>query len=1790
MIQIPGYEIKMKIHESVSHIIYRGKDILAKRPVILKMLKTEYPLSADISKIKHEYEITRNLSIPGIVKILTITMFNNAPILVMEDFNGQSLKSYLNGQALDLSTFLSIALQLVETLGMLQQSQVIHKDLKSDNIIIHPETTEVKITDFSISTALSRETTSMFHLNQLEGTLGYISPEQTGRMNRAIDYRTDFYSLGVTFYEMLAGQLPFQSKDPLELIHCHIARKPVPLNQMNIKVPQALSDIVMKCLAKNAEERYQSTYGLYADLQKCWDQRDHPDGIPAFIVGEEDRSETLQIPQKLYGREQELLKLQHLFEQVSYGTQEIILISGYSGTGKSSLVYEVHKSIIQKHGYFIAGKFDQYKRDIPYYCFVSAFRDLIRQLLTENEAQIALWKLKLLTAFGQNGSLLIDIIPELKIIVGEQPPVPELPSSEAQNRLQRLFVQFIQVFLQSKRPLCLFFDDLQWADTASLSLLKVLLTDIDGKHFLLIGAYRDQEVKEGHPLALTIEEIKKSNVAVNEIKLEPLNLDHISTLISETLHCSILEAIPLANLIDRKTEGNPFFVIQFVKSLYEDHLLAFDFNAGRWRWDITRIEGLDITDNVVELMLQRLLKLSEETRMALKYASCIGNVFNLKTLAIVTGQAVSHTASSLWEALREGLIVPLEDHYKFVHSTPEETTDWDVTYRFLHDRVQQAAYALIPQQEKQQTHLTIGRLLYERAKTTAWDDILFDVANHFNQSIPLLTDVHERNDLAGLNLAAGKKAKASCAYTSASAFFSCGIQLLEPTCWKYQYDLTFALHLELAETQYSCGFFDESEELMRIGLAHAKTRMEKALLFNLMITLHTNMARYQDAVNLGFAGLKLFGISFPAQPGQRAILREYFKSIWLIGRKSIDHLYHLPEMTDPDKIIILQLVNNMAASSFFINPNLYIYGMLNALNLSLKYGLHELSATAFLTYGITLGSVFGNFKLGQKFGELSLRICDKYNNPVIQCKTYFAFANFINHWRNHIQSDVQYLKKSYQLGIESGDLIFSGYAVTFLNQKREFKGDSLIEIGADTEKWLPFLQQRKIADAGLMMLLMQRFVALMQGRTNGVTVLENDQFDEESYVAQLQATLNKVPLHTYYITKLQIHYLFGEYSVAVRMAEQSEALLSAVIGLQSLPKYHFYAALTRAALYSTASAIEQSKLMNQLKGHRKKLRRWALQCADNFLHLELLVAAEIARLQNKPQKAAELFDQAIASASSHSYLQIEAIGNELAAQFYIGRGMHKIARSYITEAYYRYHQWGAIEKARVIRAKFPHLLLSDAQETKRGDLFGDINLTISLSASQRDTGSQKLDLTTIVKASQTLSGEIKLEQLLEKLLGIVIENAGAEKGFLILEKEGRLFVEAESNLEQEHLIVMHSEPVESSTQLCAAIVQYAARTREDVVLDYATHEGIFTQDAYVIQNQPKSILCIPILHQGDLMGILYLENNLSTGVFTENHLEVLKLLSSQFAISIENARLYASIETSKDEISKWNQELEQKVSDRTSDLEQALDTVKQTQKQLVQSEKMVALGGLVAGVAHEINTPIGIGVTAISYLVQKTADFSDLYRTNTMKKSDLEHYLQASQETGQIILTNLQRASELIRSFKQVAVDQSSDTKRRFNMKTYLNEIILSLGMNLNKAKHHVVCHCDEDLEIFGDPGALSQVVTNFVMNSIIHAFDPDVVGTLEFHVSRTENRLFLRYSDNGKGMPPAVLEKIFDPFFTTNRGNGGTGLGMHIVYNIVTQSLHGNIKCASIVTKGTTFMIDFPIESDNELRKDNLR
>jgi PAS domain S-box-containing protein len=1539
MYPLSGYRVLTQLYESANSLVYRSLREQDNQPVILKVLKQDYPTSGELTRYRQEYDITRSLNQEGVIKAYGLEPYQNTLVMFLEDFGGQSLATLKQQHPSTLEDFLEIAIKITTVLGEIHAANIIHKDINPSNIIYNPQTQQLKIIDFGISTRLSRENPTLKNLNSLEGTLAYISPEQTGRMNRSLDYRTDFYSLGVTFYELLTGQLPFMTEDVLELVHCHIAKSPIPPHQLvgahrRAPISKAISNIVMKLMAKTAEERYQSAWGLKADLEECLKQLRSSRQISDFPLGTQEVCDRILIPQKLYGREREVEALLQAFERVTTGQSEFLLVAGYSGIGKSSLVQEIYKPITAKRGYFISGKFDQYQRNIPYSAIIQAFKQLSQQLLTETDAQLAEWKAKILTAVGTNGRVIIDIIPEVELIIGEQPPLLDLAAAEAQKRFNFVFQDFIKVFTEPAHPLAIFLDDLQWADGASLKLIELLLTSSDAG-LLLIGAYRDNEVNGAHPLRLSLENLQKEGVRIQEIFLNPLELETVNRWLADMLTASREAIHNLAELVQGKTGGNPFFTTEFLQALYPENLLNFDYEQKRWIWEIKQVQNRNFTDNVVELMVAKIQKVPSNTQEVLKLAACIGNQFELETLAVIWETSERETALTLQEAVAEGLIQPLGDEYKTVllealenkplakveltPLNPPETGGRNLTpsplrgglgrgslyfgnrcdeknqagklkveYQFSHDRIQQAAYSLIPDELKQRVHLQIGQLLLQNTPESQIEEKIFDIVNQLNHGSELVKNQQQRDKIANLNLIAGQKAKSSTAYQPALMYLQQGLEWLGKDRWQRQYETALALYVEAAEAAYLCGQFEEMDGLVAAVLQNAKRVLDQVKVYEVKIQASIAQQKLREAIDTGLTILKLLGVKLPKNPTKLNVISGFVRTKLMLAGKPIENLIDLPEMTSLDKEAAMQILNSIVSAAYRVAPNLMSLLIFKGVNLSIKYGNTFSSPVIYALYGPILGRFIGDIESGYRFGNLALGMLEKHKSRNVKIRTVMLVNNLIRHWREHPRQALQNLLDGYSIGLETLELEDAGYCAITYCYYSYYIGKELTLLESEIAKYSEVFQKFKHEQTFYLIDLVWQSILNLIDTSRNSSCLFGKIYNESKKLQLYIEANDRHLIFNFYSFKTMLCYCFGQEQEALKNAALAERYIDAAVGTPNVPIFYFYDSLASINAYSSSPKSQQKHLYQKVQSNQKKMKKWAHYAPMNYLHKFYLVEAERYRILGQIQKAMDCYEHAIALAKENEYIQEEALAYELAAKFYLSQGKELIARTYLQEAHYRYLRWGAIAKVKDLETRYPKLL--QKPETA---LRASVNSTTSVTSTSGNQSSETLDLATVIKASQAISGEIILEQLLMKLMKIILENAGAQTGYLILEQGGKFAIEASGTVETDSITVLQSLPLE--TRVPISIVNYVARSRESVICNNALVEGKFTTDSYIQQHQPKSILCTPLVNQGKLISLVYLENNLTVGAFTPQRIEIVNVLASQAAISIENAKLYTEV-------------------------------------------------------------------------------------------------------------------------------------------------------------------------------------------------------------------------------------------------------------------------------------------------------
>jgi predicted ATPase/signal transduction histidine kinase len=1753
-------------------------------------------------------------------------------MLVLEYPGGEPLDQVIL-KPVEMTRFLRLGVGLASALGRLHRRGLIHKDIRPSNVLFDPATSQVWLTGFGIASHLPRERQSPEAPESISGTLCYMAPEQTGRMNRSTDSRSDLYAFGVTLYEVLTGGLPFTASDPMEWVHCHIARQPVSPGERKEGVPSSVSAIIMKLLAKTAEDRYQTASGAEIDLRRCLAEWEARRAITKFSPGEHDTPDMIFIPEKLYGRAREIESLLASFDRVvATGTPELVLVSGYSGIGKSSVVNELHKVLVLPRGLFASGKFDQYKRDIPYATLAQAFGGLVRPLLTKNDAEIGRWKDAFREALGPNARLMTDLIPELKFIIGEQPPVPDLPPQDAQGRFQLVFLRFIGVFARQEHPLALFLDDLQWLDAATLDFLEYLLTRPDLKHLLLIGAYRDNEVDSSHPLARRIETIRRAGAIVRDIVLVPLAGEDLGQLLVDSLHSESASVAPLAHLIHEKTAGNPFFSIQFLTSLAEEALLTFNHDDERWTWDLDRIHAKRYTDNVVDLMVGKVNRLPVRTQQALQQLACLGNSAEFDLLAMAFGDSREEMHADLLEAVRSGLVLRSERGY-----------------RFLHDRVQEAAYSMIPEEQRGAAHVRIGRLLESRTPPEEIEDRIFEIVGQLNRGGHLITSEKERIRAAELNLIAGKRAKISTAYASALAYLSAGRKFLADDAWDNNFELTFEIEFTIAECQLLTAEMAPAEERLSMLARRAKSEPHIAAVARTRLTLYTTLDRSDRCVEVFLEYIKEGSSSWSPHPTNEQARSEYDLIFSQLGSRPIEELVDLQVMKDTGSLAALDVLTEMVTPALFTDENLLSLVICRMVNLSLEKGNSDGSCFAYVWLGMIAGPRFQNYEAGFRFGRLGFDLVEKQGLRRFEARTYMSFGNLVMPWTKHVLTGRDLVRRAFDTANRIGDLTFAAYSCNNLNTNLIAAGDPLGEVQREVEAGLKFAQKARFGLVIDIITAQLGLVRTLRGLTPKFGSFDDGNLDELKFERHLSNDpVLALPECWYWIRKLQARFFAGDFASALQASSNARRLLWTSSSFFEMAEYHFYSALSLAASCETATADSRREHLESLAAHHEQLRIWAENCAENFGNRMALVAAETARLEGRNLDAMRLYEQAIESSRENGFVQNEALAHELAARFYLACGLATAGRSHLEAARSQYARWGADGKVRQLEQGSPQLRERPMPGASTGSLIANL---------------EQLDVWTVLKATQALSGEIVLNRLIEKLMRIAVEHAGAERCLLIRVQGEVLRMEAEAVTSRGEVEVKVREAVVGPTDLPQSALHYVVRTHDRVVLDDASSDGTYSNDEYVRHRRVRSAFCLPIVKQAKLVGALYLENNLTPRAFTADRVAVLELLASQAANSLENARLYNDLEHSEAFLAEgqrlsstgsfgWNNENgEVLCSDETFRIlefdrsvkptlelvlerihpddrnarneifnraretggtyesehrykmpdgrvkhihviarafrnpagyleyvgammdvtanKQAEDALRKTQANLAHVSRLTTMGELTASIAHEVNQPL----TAV---VNNANACLSLLPNGALDVSEIRDALSE-------IIEDAGRASAVIARVRQLA-RKAPFGKAPQDLRDVVSDVLALARLESAARRMTIRAEMPERLPLVsGDRVQLQQVLLNLVVNGMDAMESVDESSRVLAISVRQESRegvpeASVSVTDQGTGFKPDDKDRLFEAFYTTKPH--GMGMGLAISRSII-EAHGGRLWAQANDGPGATVIFSLPASGD---------
>lgn len=1481
-IKLKGYEITCELHSGTRSKVYRGQRTNDGLPVIIKVKNNKYQSNEEMKGLKWEFEIGNTIKSNNVIQYLDLLKYNNGLAIIEEYFNGETIYKLNKSKGFRLEEFLSIAIQICSALKRIHSKNVVHGSINPTNILYDGETGKVKIIDFSCAEILSNEDYTLQGNSILECSLNYISPEQTGRMNRAIDYRSDFYSLGITFYEMLTGRLPFESNDTMELIYNHVTKQPESITKFDFDIPNVISDIILKLIAKNPEDRYKSASGLKRDLEKCLVQIRSNKNIN-FELGRYDFSGEFSMPKKLYGRDKEIQYLIKSFNRVTEGKVELLLISGSPGVGKSSLIKEMHSIVQEKNGYFTEGKFEQFQNDIPYSAFVEALNNFINQLLIESSSKLQFWKEAILQAVGNNGQAIVDVIPNLELIIGKQPSIPQLGPNETQNRLSLVFRSFINIIATKEHPLVIFIDDLQWADSGSLNYMKKLLNDKANQYLFVIGAYRDNDPNLVYPIASLRDELIKDKVETNIIHLKVLPKKDICLLLQDTLvgvQQDLGDIEELAGCICYKTYGNPFFVKQFLRSLYDFGHLWFNYKLMKWCFNIEEISKMDITENVIDLLDSKIKTLNPYTIEYLKYGACIGNRFDLKTVTLVGNCDYKLVLLSLQSAVKLGLIYE-QNTGDNISSIKE-----NIKFKFVHDRVQQAVYSIIGSEEKCVIHLKLGHLYLKKYEESNNSEELFETVRQLNAGSGIITDELEKVKFAELNLKAGLAAKKSSAYYSAFTYFNEGIKLLsKANGWVDYYNLVLQLYSEIAEASYLISDYKKMDRFIVVVLNNAKALLDKVNVYRIKIEASQARMNVKDALDTALSILGLMGIDIPANPSEQDV-NEIFENTWeTVEDMKVENLVNLPSMENPIMLGSMQILMASISAAYKIAPMVMNIAVCKMVDITIKFGNSPFAPGAYSLYGLALCSYITNVELGNKLedyietaykiGKINVKIAEEDSMKPSKTVVLDVNNSSINEWKESLRKTLKPLMEGYFAGIENGNFEYAGYCLMNYNKHSFYSGKQLEVIEKEIKTNLIRLQKIKQSFSINWVNIWGQFIQNMQGKSKDPVKLSGDFCNEDEMVLILKRIGDMLGMVFFYISKMILNYNFGNYFTAVQYGKKVEENLAGASATMDIAMYYFYDSLSRLAVYSTLTKDEQNEVLFRINNNLAMMKTWSKLAPMNFLHKFYLVQAELCRVTENYSEAIEYYDKSIELAKKNQYLNDEALAYELAGKFYLEICKSNTAKVYLIEAQNKYIFWGAIGKVNQMKNEHSSLVFDDEN---------NLNIT------------PNIDLFSIMKASQAISSEINLEGLLNRLMNVILENMGAQKGFIILKREEKLIIEAYIDGTCNKKEILNLQSLDEFNELPKTIIRYTARTGEDVVFPEKADEFLFNKDPYIINKKPKSFLSTAVKLKNKITGVLYLENNLIEGAFKPDRVKVIQILAAQAAISLENAMLYNTLE------------------------------------------------------------------------------------------------------------------------------------------------------------------------------------------------------------------------------------------------------------------------------------------------------
>ncbi|MDC0718130.1 protein kinase domain-containing protein [Nannocystis bainbridge] len=1694
------YLVVEHLHDGAVFSLDRALDTTDNRPVVLKRLPAARSDPNERARLRREYEILQRLDLPGVVRARALEEEDGELRLVLLDFGGNTLDARLRRAPLSLLEFFDLAVQLADILDGVHRGGVLHKDIKPRNILVD-HAGQVQVIDFGIASEVPRELAVASPPRVLEGTLAYIAPEQTGRMNRPVDSRSDLYSLGATFYEMLTGAPPFAAHDPVELVHGHIARAPRPPGELAAGVPEVLSDIVLKLLAKQADDRYQSASGLRHDLERCR-ERVRIGEVPAqFELARRDAPVRFELPARLYGREAAASELSSAYARVGQGA-ELVLVAGPPGIGKSALVHELDREIAGRGGRLVAGKFEQLRRDRPYSALRAAFVQLVEAMLADSDEGLARRSLALERGLGRLAGALLTLLPELK------PALPRAGAAAAdgdsagaaKGRLHRAVRAFLRAFAEPSAPLVLLLDDLQWADSASLELLVALLTADSPPGLLVIATLRDEAVSP--QLQSTLEALDHVS---RRVDLRPLTADDTAALVADALRRAPADVASLAALVHDRTGGVPLLVGEYLRDLAHHDLIAFDTERACFVWDQAAIAGAAVSADVVSVMVDRTRALGQATREALGRAACVGDEFDAALLADLAGRPEAEVTTALVEAAGSGLIVARGGRW-----------------RFFHDRVQQAVASQLAASERAAIHLALGRRLRGGEAVDERHPRLFEIADHFNAAVDQVEDAGERQALAAIDLAAARQARASGAFAATAAYATAGAALLAPIAAEAP-QTAFALDLLRAEGLFLSGDHTAAEAILTTLLGRAREPREQALASELWATLDLHLGRLEACVDRGIVGLRAIGFECPRRTGLPGVMVEFMRTKSAIGGRSTAILADLPPLRDPTVKLALRIYFVIIGAVYQFDMMTMMAMTMRATRLSLEHGTSSLSAAQFLSYGMMLSIVQRDAKIADDYGRFALEVLARYPDRGVEAVVKFLYGAMIQPWRHSFSRSLPILREGLQAGLDSGQLMYASLCASTLVSTRMQAGSPLEQVRQDLETGLA---HARTAHVGSAVSHLQSAAAVF-GALTGV-YLEVGAVDP-AREADYMVTLSRA------VQGEMLHFMFGRIDEGMVDSDNAEPRAARELGQAPIYADHVcFRALLLARRGPGSGPLAGLRLRRALQSAADKLEAWSRGCPANFEARAHLVRAEQHRVAGDGAGALQRYEAALAAAVRHARPHDEGVACEVAAHHFAAAGLRDAQHVYLRRARRAYLRWGALAKVRALD-------LSHAGLDRRGH---DLDLEASLPGRVTDAPSrtstsestlsragQHLDFATLFKATQVFADELELPRLLAAVMRLVVEDSGAERGVLLLARGAGLVGAHLYVAEGDHHVPLGDVPLAELAVVPAAAAILAHRSGRPLVVDDAEDDARFATDPYVRRVRPRSLLAAPLVHGGERLGVLYLENNLVASAFSPDRSETLRLLAVQAAIAIDRALLFGRLEDSR------------KAAEAASE----------------------AKSRFLANMSHELRTPLN---AILGYCEMLSEEAGDQGLEGML--ADLDKIRRAGGHLLAIVRDIL--------DLTKIEAGRIEPVREPIDVAGLLGDVVSMATPDLSRADNRLVRDWPDDLGVMlGDPTLVRQILVNLLGNAAKFTAQGDVT----LRAARAGKQVRFVVEDTGIGMSPSELATVFEPFVqadtSATRRFEGVGLGLTICRRLA-EAMGGSLTAASEPGRGSAFTLELPI------------